>query len=368
MTMNFICQKDKLIQGINTVQKAVSNKNILPILEGFLLEVGNNKLKLTSNDLELAIEYVCDCDVKTEGKIVVNARMFGEIIKKLQGEKVNIFLDENNLLIIECDSSYFKLVTMNAEEFPKLPNLVLEKSIKIPQNILKEMLKKTIFAVSSEENRPIFTGCLIDICDNILNVVACDGFRLVLQKHTLQEMTSKFYAVIPGKTLNEIVKILEDSEDLVTIGISKNQALFEMNNTIAVTRILEGEFLNYNNAIPQEKETQIFIDKQNFLKALERVSLLIREDDKKHPVKVSIKDNNLIITCNSKTGDAKEEIFIEKVGKDLEISFNPSYLMDSLKAIDDEQICANFGTNVSPCVIKSNEGQNYIHMVLPVRA
>ena len=262
--MKFICEKDLLLKGINSVVKAASTKTTMPILEGILIQTNDNEIKLTTYDLEIGIEYVMNCNVYEQGNTVVNAIMFSEIIRKLPDTDISIFINENNLLVIECEGSLYKLATMNPEEFPELPKIEIENSITLEQNTLKNMIRKTIFAVSTEENRPIFTGCLFEVQNNKLNVVSIDGFRLALKSNFLQEKANNFSAVIPGKTLNEVNKIISDSFDIITIGISKNQALFEMENCKIVTRILDGEFLNYSSVIPTNWETRIRVNKMLF--------------------------------------------------------------------------------------------------------
>lgn len=215
-----------------------------------------------------------NCSVEEQGATVVNAIMFSEIIRKLPDSEIKITINENNLLVIECEGSLYKLATMNPDEFPELPKIDIENSVEIEQNSLKDMVRKTIFAVSTEENRPIFTGCLFEIKNNKLNVVAVDGFRLAWKSKFLQKAANDFSAVIPGRTLNEINKILNDSFDTIKIGVSKNQALFELENCKIVTRLLDGEFLNYASVIPESWETRIRVDKNSIQNCFERVSLI----------------------------------------------------------------------------------------------
>ena len=259
--MKLVCEKDKILRAINSVTKAVASKTTMPILEGILIQTNDNQVKLTTYDLEIGIEYIIECDVKEQGATVVNAIMFSEIIRKLPDTDIKIEINEKNLLVIECEGSLYKLATMNPDEFPELPQINIENSIEIEQNSLKDMIRKTIFAVSTEENRPIFTGCLFQINNNKLNVVAVDGFRLAWKSKFLQNKINDFTAVIPGRTLNEINKIILDSFDTVKIGVAKNQALFEMENCKVVTRLLDGEFLNYSSVIPENWETRIRVNK-----------------------------------------------------------------------------------------------------------
>ena len=250
--MKIVCYKDKILKAINSVVKAVASKTTMPILEGILIQTNDNEIKLTTYDLEIGIEYIMDCTVEEQGSTVVNAIMFSEIIRKLPDTEIKIYLDDNNLLVIECEGSLYKLATMDPTEFPELPKINIENSIQIEQNVLKNMIRRTIFAVSNEENRPIFTGCLFEVINNKLNVVAVDGFRLAWRSSYLNVQANDFSAVIPGKTLNEVNKIISDSFEPIKIGISKNQALFDMDNCKIVTRVLDGEFLNYANVIPNE--------------------------------------------------------------------------------------------------------------------
>jgi len=370
--MKIVCEKEKLLKGINSVVRGVPTRTTMPILEGILIQTNDNELKLTSYDLELGIEYTMECDVKEEGNTVVNSIMFSEIIRKLPDTEISIEVNENNLLVIECEGSLYKLSTMNPDEFPELPKIVVENSIETEQTVLKNMIRKTIFAVSIEENRPIFTGCLFEVINNSLNVVAIDGFRMGWVSNSLSSASNNFKAVIPGKTLNEVNKIMLDSFDSIKIGVSKNQAIFEMENCKIVTRLLDGEFLNYASVIPSNWETRIRVNKNSLQNCFERVSLISSssiEKEKKYPVKISIDVGKVLISCTNQTGDAKEEIYLETEGKELEIGVNPKYFLDALKAIDDEEIFVSFGTNISPCVIKpvDETSKDYTYMILPIR-
>ena len=368
--MKIVCYKDKIIKALNSVVKGVASKTTMPILEGILIQTNDNEIKLTTYDLEIGIEYIMECEVKEQGSTVVNAIMFSEIIRKLPDTEIYISLNDKNLLEIECEGSLYKLATMNPEEFPELPKIDVENSIELEQKSLKEMIRKTIFAVSTEENRPIFTGCLFEIKNNRLNVVAVDGFRLAWKTKALKEAVKDFVAVIPGRTLNEINKILLDSFDIVKIGVNKNQALFEMENCKIVTRLLDGEFLNYSSVIPENWETRIRVDRKNIQDCFERISLISAsaiEKEKKYPVKVCVDIGKVIISCTNQTGDAKEEIYCATEGQNLEAGFNPKYFLDALRAIDDPEIYVDFGTSISPCIIRPIDDGDYIYMILPIR-
>lgn len=369
--MKFVCEKSNLIKAINSVVKGVSSKTTMPILEGILIQTNENEVKLTTYDLELGIEYVIDCEVIEQGNTVANATMFSEIIRKLPDTEITIYLDDKDLLVIECEGSLYKLATMNPMEFPELPSIEEENSISLEQKTLKEMIAKTIFAVSTEVHRPIFTGCLFEVKENKLNIVAVDGFRLAWKSKFLQKQTEDFSAVIPGRTLTEINKILADSFDTVTIGIEKNQALFEIENCKIVTRLLEGEFLNYSKVIPEKWETRIRVNRSIISNCFERISLISSssiEKEKKYPVKVEVEVGKITISCTNQTGDAKEELFVTTEGKAIEVGFNPKYFLDVFRNIDDEEIYIDMGTNISPCIIRSIEEEgDYKYMVLPIR-
>ena len=369
--MKLICEKDKILKALNSVTKAVAVRTTMPILEGILIQTNDNEIKLTTYDLEIGIEYIInDCKVEEQGATVVNAIMFTEIIRRLPDTDISIEVNDKNLLVIECEGSLYKLATMDPDEFPELPKISVENSIEIEQTILKDMIRKTIFAVSTEENRPIFTGCLFEIANNKLNVVAVDGFRLAWKTKALKEAVKDFVAVIPGRTLNEINKILLDSFDIVKIGVNKNQALFEMENCKIVTRLLDGEFLNYSSVIPENWETRIRVDRKNIQDCFERISLISAsaiEKEKKYPVKVCVDIGKVIISCTNQTGDAKEEIYCATEGQNLEAGFNPKYFLDALRAIDDPEIYVDFGTSISPCIIRPIDDGDYIYMILPIR-
>ena len=368
--MKVICEKEKILKGINSFINGVASKTTMPILEGILIQTNDNELKLTSYDLEIGIEYIVEAKIEEHGSTVVNATMFSEIIRRLPSSDIKLNINENNLLEIECEGSLYKLATMNPDEFPELPKINVDNSIEIEQTVLKNMIRKTIFAVSTEENRPIFTGCLFEIEENKLNVVAVDGYRLAIKSNNLNEKANNFSCVIPGKTLNEVNKIVSDSFDNIKIGIARNQALFEMENCKIVTRLLDGEFLKYANTIPQNWETRIKVNKNNIQNCFERISLISAssiEKEKKYPVKISIEVGKVTISCANQTGDAKEEIVVDTEGKELEIGFNPKFFLDALKAIDDEEVYIEFGTNRSPCIIKPIEEGDYIYMILPIK-
>ncbi|MBR3280994.1 MAG: DNA polymerase III subunit beta [Clostridia bacterium] len=369
--MKLICEKEKLLLGLNHVIRSSVGRTTNPILEGVLITLKNNEVTLTTNDLEIGMEYVIkNVEIVEEGKTVVDSKMFSDIIRKLPDTDITISINNKNLLLIECEDSQYKLSTMNADDFPTLPTINVEKSISLPQKTFKDMIKRTSFAVSMDENRPVFTGCLLDVKKNSLNMVAIDGFRLAQRVAPVFSDSEDFKAIVPGKYLNEVSKNLMEINDHIKIGISKNQALFEISDCKIVTRLLEGDFLDYNKVIPSDKETRITISKSDLQGAIERASIFSissQEKEKKYPIKLNINLDNVIISCTSQIGDAKEEVNINTEGKELEIGFNPKYLLDTLKAIEDDEVCLDFGSNISPCVIRPITDEKFTYMVLPMR-
>lgn len=367
--MKFKCSKEDLIVGLNNVSKTVTAKTTMPILEGVLIETYDNNIKLTTNDLEIGSEYIIKADIDISGSTVVDLKTFNEIIRKIESDEIS-FEIENNIFVIKSTSGIFKLLTMNPEEFTRLPVFNVDKEIEVSEKMFKDMVKKTVFATSSDQNRPVYTGALVEVEDNVLNIVAIDGFRMAIRREFL-ERSADFKAIIPAKALTEITKTLSDDEEsIMKIGVNKNQALFRMGPCTVVSRIIEGDFLNYNSIVPSETDTKVRIGKKNLLEALERVSIFskeVSEKDKKVPVKINMSLDSFVISCVSVTGDAKENVNAVVEGKDLEIGFNPRYLMEALKVIEDDEIELNFTSNVLPLIIKPITGASYIYMVLPVK-
>lgn len=364
--MKIICSKENLTEGISVVQKAVSSKTTLPILEGILLEA-DEKFKLTGNDLEIGIECYVDADIREKGAVVLNSRIFGDIVRRLPDSEVMIEMKENELVIIECENSHFEIKGIKADGFPALPTIEKENALKVSQKLLREMIKQTIFAVSDDENRPILTGSLVECRENELTFVSIDGFRLALRKNKVENDMSDIKVVVPGKTLNEIVKILQPVEENVTIYSSSNQILFDLGNCKVVSRLLEGEYLNYKSIIPEENETKIKVKTKDMLSSIERASLVITMEERRYPVRFKIADDKIIITSNTDVGAVKEELRVDMEGKDLEIGFNPRYFIEALRVIEEESIDILFTTNVGPCTIRPVQDDYFAYMILPVR-
>jgi len=364
--MKVICSKDNLTEGINVVQKAVSTKTTLPILEGILLECGEN-FKLTGNDLEIGIECTVEADIKEAGSIVINSRVFGDIVRKLPESEVLIEVKENNMVTIECENSYFEIKGIPSTGFPKLPTIKKENTFKISQKLVRDMIKQTIFAVSTDENRPILTGSLIECKNGEITFVAIDGFRLAMRKNKIDNESLNLRVVVPGKTLNEISKILQPLDDEITIYSTNNQIMFDIGNCKVVSRLIEGEYLNYRSSITEDYETKIRVNKKELLSSIERASLIITSDEKRYPVVFYIEEDKMIVTSNTNVGTVKEEINVETDGNKIDIGFNPRYFIDALRVIDEEVIDVSFATNLGPCIIRPIDNDDFIYLIAAVR-
>lgn len=365
--MHIYCRQDLLINSINTVLKACSTKTTMPILECILLQATNGKLTLVGNNLELGIESTIEANVINEGFIALEAKIFSEIIRKMPGEIIEISTDDNFMTSIVSENSKFQIAGQSGKDFPALPKVEKIHSCTINQLALKEMIRQTIFSVAQDETRPILTGEMLQIKENSLNMVSVDGYRISYRKIDLSNENADVQVVIPGKTLSEINKILSTEEnDTVTIYFEDKHVLFDLGDSKVVSRLLEGEFLKYEQVFSSDYETKILVDRKNFLMSIERAALISREG-KKNPIKFEIDGDKMIITSNAELGTAREEIDVVLEGKEIVIAFNPKYLMDALKAIDEDKVCIHFISSLTPCIIKPEEGEHYKYLILPIR-
>lgn len=363
--MKIICKKSDLVHGVSIVSKAVSNKTTLPILECILIEAGAGTITFTANDMELGIETMIDGNILEQGKIALDAKLFSEIVRKLPDNDVTIDTDADYKATITCEKACFQIIGQEGSEFPYLPEIEKEKSITLSQFSLKEIIRQTIFSISDNENSKLMTGELFEVKDNELSVVSLDGHRISIRKIELKNSFDSFKVVVPGKTLQEIMKIISgEMEEDVTIYVTSKHILFEFDNTKVVSRLLEGEYYKISQMLSSDYETKITINKKEFLNCIDRASLLIRESDKK-PIIINITDNSLELNISSYFGSMEESILIHKEGRDLLIGFNPKFLMDVLRVIDDEDINIYLVNPKAPCFIKDDSG-SYTYLILPV--
>jgi len=364
--MKISCEKNVLLEGINIVQKAVSTKSTLPILEGILLKAAE-KLYLTGNDLELGIECHIDADIQQPGSIVLDAKILGEIVRKLPNDRVYIEVEENNSTYIKCGNTEFNIMGIDANEFPELPYITKGEKLTLKQYLLRSMIRQTSFAIATNENKLILTGSLLEADDDSLTLVSVDGYRLALRKEKIDSLNHKLSVIIPGKTLNELSRIIKDEEEDIYIYTTDKHILFEFDNCKMVSRLLEGEFLNYKQIIPDEHKLQVIADVKPLIDSIERTSLVITSDNVKAPVRFKITMDKISLSCITQTGRVQDSVQVETLGDDLEIGFNHKYFLDALKACETDQIVMEFNTNLNPCIIKPIEGDKFLYLILPVR-
>ncbi|MDR5658913.1 DNA polymerase III subunit beta [Serpentinicella sp. ANB-PHB4] len=362
--MRFLIQKKSLLSAISIVQKAVSSKTTLPILKGIYIEAIDNHLKFIATDLDIGIEHVTESNIFEEGAVVIDAKLFSEIVRKLPDSEVEIYLDEQKL-IIKAEGTEFSIVYYPTDDFPELPVVEEKSTYKLNNHVLKSMIRQTVFATSQDEMKPVFTGVLIEIQENELNMVALDGYRLALKKAEIENDTNN-KAIIPAKTLNEVSRIMDDAEEIIFMSLSEKHALFTLGQTRLISRLLEGEFINYKQIIPKEFKSKIRINTKKLLESVERAALISREG-KNNPLKITIKDELLVINSNSELGNVHEQINIELEGEEIKIAFNSKYLLDVLKIIEDDYVFIEFMTSINPGLIKPEDDTNYQYLILPVR-
>ncbi len=365
--MKLTFQKDNLINGINIVLKAVSSKTTMSILECILIDASDQDIKLTGNDMELGIETKVEGTILEKGKIALDAKLFSEIIRKLSSPDsiITIESDPNLNTIISCENSVFHIQGRDGEEFSYLPYIEKDHYICLSQFTLKEIIRQTLFSISPNDSNKMMTGELFEVNENELKVVSLDGHRISIRTIHLKDNYEHYKVIVPGKTLNEISKILTgDNEKEILIYFSQNHILFEFDNTIVVSRLIEGEYFRINQMLSSDYETKLKVNKKEFLDCIERATILIRENDKK-PLILNIMDHTMQLKLNSSFGSMNVEIMIHKTGNDIMIGFNPKFLIDALKVIDDEEIDLYMLNPKSPCFIR-NEEESYIYLILPV--
>ena len=363
--MHIICDKSKLIEGMNIVMKAIPGKTTMMILECVVIEVKDNQIKLIANDLQLGIETLIDGEIKQEGSVAVGAKVFFEIIRKLPSDNVSITVDEEYHMNISCGKAKFNIMAKATDEFPYLPNVVKDKNVNISQFTLKDIIRQTVFSISDNENAKVMTGELFEIHDSELKVVSLDGHRISIRKVKLNQSYDDVSVIIPGKTLIEISKIINGGmDDEVSIFFTDKHVLFEFEDTIVLSRLIEGEYYKIDKMLSTDYETKVTVNKREMLECIDRSTLLLKESDKK-PVIIDVQDDYMKFAMNSAIGSMDEDIDASKEGKDILIGFNPRFLMDALRVIDEDEITMYMINPKAPCFIRDQE-ETYIYLILPV--
>ncbi len=363
--MKLICSKQDLLKSVNISLKAVPSKTTMPILECILIDASTSEIKFTSNDMELAIETKVRGSIQEKGIIALDAKIFSDIIRKLPDNDVIIQTDANLNTTITCEKAKFTIPGKSGDDFAYLPIIEKSESIQLSQFTLKEVIRQTLFSIAANENNKLMTGELFEIKNNVLKVVSLDGHRISIRKIELKNEYQNKKVVVPGKTLSEISKILSgEVDDMVEIFFSTNHIVFEFDNTVVVSRLIEGEYFRIDQMLSSDYQTKFTINKREFLDCIDRATLFVKESDKK-PIIIDITDDNMQLNINSQIGSMKEDIDIQKIGKDIMIGFNPKFLIDALKVIDDENISIYLVNPKAPCFIK-DEKESYIYLILPV--
>lgn len=363
--MKLICKKSNLLNGVQIVSKAVPSRTTMSILECILIDSTSGVIKLTANDMELGIETTIEGEIIEKGRIALDAKIFLEIVRKLPDNDISITTDENFKTVITCEKAKFNIVGKSCEDFSYLPEIEKKDFITISQFTLKEIIRQTIFSIADNDNNKLMTGELFEINDNELKVVSLDGHRISIRKIQLRQAYASKKVVVPGKTLNEISKILSgEIESYVNIFFTDRHILFEFDQTMVVSRLIEGEYFNINQMLSAEYETKVTVNKKELLSSIDRATLLVKEGDKK-PIIININDVAMELKINSAVGSMDEVIDVEKQGKDILIGFNPKFLIDALRVIDDEELTIHLVNPKAPCFIKDEE-EKYIYLILPV--
>lgn len=366
--MKLLCKKDLLLQYINIVNKAVSNRTTLPILECILLTADEKGFILTGNDLELGIKTASiEANILEPGEIAIEARIFNDIIRRLNGEEVTISTDEKNAVTILCGSSEFTIMGQSGEDFPGLPEVEQNQAYTLKQNDLRNMIRQTIFSIAQDNAKPVLTGEFFEFNSDYFNIVSVDGYRISYRKNVLINSYDQTKVIVPGKTLSELNKILsQEEEDLVSVYVTDKHILFDLGTAIMVSRLIDGDFIRYEQSFSEDYKTEILVDKSEMIQSLERASLVSR-DNRKTPVRFKIKTKNLEITAKSDMGTAYEEISAEIEGEEISIAFNPRYFIEALRSIDEEKVKIHFTASLSPCTILPVEGDSFKYLILPLR-
>lgn len=365
--MRFSCEKALLQNAVSITGRAVAQKSSIPALEGLLLRAGN-ELTVSGYNMSTGIRTKISAAVAEEGDIVLNARLFGDIIRRMPDDTVTISADERLTVHLSCGDADFDISGLSAADYPDLPEVEDEYSISLPRKTLRSMIEETSFAVSTNESRPVHTGALFEINEKGLTMVAVDGFRLAVRREPLESISGgAFSFVAPGAALNEVKSICGDVEETASLTLGKRHILFEAGDTELICRRLEGEFLDYKNAIPRTNPISVTADTKSLIESIDRVSVVI-SDKLKSPVRCVFEHDKVLLSAKTGNGEAKDVCRLSGDGGGLEIGFNNRYLMEALRYAPADTVKIELNTGVSPAIIVPSDGKDhFLYMVLPVR-
>ncbi len=366
--MKFQCSTALLSQACQNVQRAVSTKTSIPAVEGILIKALGSELILTGYDLEIGINTSINASIEEPGSIILNAKIFCEIIRNLPEGTVRIESDERNLAVIRSGNTKYQIMGISADEYPELPSVKEVFPVVISQKILKDMVRQTIFAVASTDSKVVYTGIKFELSENEIKLIAVDGFRMAIRKEVIDYKGDEMTFIVPSKTLSEVIKlaVTDENDDYISIKIGKRHIHFEIGGYSIISRLLEGEFLNYKAAIPVTASTTVKIDTKNFINSIERTSLII-SDKTKSLVSCTFEGDTVKISSVASLGTANDIVDAEIDGNKVEIGFNNRYLLDALKACDTDIVRIELNGSISPILILPPEGDDFIFLVLPVR-
>ena len=368
--MIFSMNSQDLLEGLNTVTRALSARPSKQILEGILLSAENDRVQMTCSDGSLVIECTNAASIQEEGQAVLPGKLFTELIRKMPNGTVSISVTDHRTAVIRCMKNRSNLAVMNADEYPEILHMQSGSEVKIPQNRLREMISHVVFAIATDESRQILTGSLLEVSRSEARLVALDVFRLAMQKlfqpFELPEGVDVVKAIIPGKVLNELSRILPEDEAFCTMLFDKNRMQCTFGNIRLASGLLAGEYIDYRRILPTDFRTEARANRVSVQDAIDRASLMAREG-KNNLVKMSFRDGTLKITSNAELGDIEEEMDASLNGEPIDIAFNARYITDVIRNVSDEYLCMKFNSNVSPCVVVPESGDDYIFLILPVR-
>ena len=365
--MKFTCEKHILQSAIATASRAAASKSPIAALEGLLISAGAG-VRITGYDLKKGIYTNIESEVDQGGQIVVNARLFGEMIRRMPDGIVSFTSDDEGTVHVKCGKSEFNFIGISAEDYPEMPEVEELSAVKLPQNILKSMINQSIFAVSDNDVRPIYTGILFELEGEELTLVAVDGYRLAKRtEHLSNGNLQKASFVVPGSSLSDIERICADSEEELEISVGRKHISFTIGDTVVISRRLEGEFLNYRKSIPDSFKYKVEITRSELMSSIDRVSIIVSERNNS-PVRMRFNDGSIDLLCLTPIGRAEDICLCEGSGEGLEIGFNDRYMMDALKASGKDKLFICLNSSSSPCIITAADGsENFTYMILPVR-
>ena len=367
--MMFVCGKNDIADAVSNTQRAVSTKSNVPLLEGIYIKAENDLVVMYGTDNEIGVECIFQARVEQPGEIVVNAKLFGDILRYLPNDSVTVeTIDNNTKIRISTDESVFVIFSVQTDAFPSFPEVNRENVYGIDQFILKKMFAQTSFAIGNDETRKVLTGLLLESGGGELHAVAVDGYRIALRKHPVEPSEDEIKMIIPSRTISELMRIIPSAVGELRLYGNQNQAVVEFGNCRVYTRIIDGEFFNYRYILPSEYMTQIIIGRQRLLEAVERASVIISSElARLYPVVFKVSDDIMQVHALSDQGNADDEIAIQMTGESIELAFNPRYFIETLRAIEDENVIIRFTTRVGQCIIKPVNNDSYTYLILPVK-